>query len=64
MDWIDKFIEKWKSRLVNLSLQKAMIIYLVIAILLTVFASAVTLQLCDSWQNTIREVNSINEDSR
>lgn len=64
MDWIDEFIEKWKNRLVNLSLRKAMIIYLVIAILLTVFASAVTLQLCDSWQNTIMEVNNVNPDSR
>ncbi|MCM1499376.1 MAG: HAMP domain-containing histidine kinase [Clostridium sp.] len=64
MDWIDEFVEKWKSCLLNLSLRKTMVIYLVIAILLTVFACVITMQFCESWQNTIRQVNHIDEDSR
>lgn len=64
MDWVDELIEKWRRKLRTLSLRKAMIVYLFIAILLTISACAVTWEVCDSWQMTIRRVNGIESDYR
>lgn len=64
MDWIDELLEKWKRKIVNLSLRKAMVVYLVIAILMTLFACAATWEICYSWQGVIRRVNGIEDDYR
>lgn len=62
MDWIDGLLEKWKREIADLSLRKAMVVYLVVAILLTLAACAVTWQICNSWKEVIRQVNGIEED--
>lgn len=59
MDWIEEVIEKWKKRIKNISLRKAMMIYLVLTIFLTAFACAVTCQICQSWKTVICRVNKI-----
>ncbi|MCM1158899.1 MAG: HAMP domain-containing histidine kinase [Bacteroidales bacterium] len=60
MDWIDEAIEKWRNKLSNASLRKALVSYLVMAVLLTFLAVAVTVTVCSSLKNVMREVNGVN----
>lgn len=64
MDWIEELFEKWKIKLKNFSLRKAMMVYLMLAMLLTVFCCIATWQICDSWKTVIRRVNGIESDFR
>lgn len=64
MDWVDERLEKLKKKLGNFSLRKSMILYLFIAILMTVAACAVTLDICINWKETVRLVNDIDSDYR
>lgn len=59
MDWIDEAIEKWRNKLSNASLRKALVSYLVMAVLLTFLAVAVTVTVCSSLKNVMREVNGV-----
>lgn len=62
MDWIDELLEKWKGKLESLSLRKTMVIYLLIAVFMTISACVATWEVCSSWQNVIRQINGIEED--
>lgn len=64
MDWIEELFEKWKGKLKKFSLRKAMVVYLIIAIILTLSACIATWKVCDSWKTVIRRVNGIESDFR
>lgn len=64
MDWIDELFTKWKRKLKNFSLRKAMMVYLIIAVFLVVLACSVTWEICSNWKNVIRQVNELGDDYR
>lgn len=59
MDWIEETLEKWNAKLKNISLKKAMMIYLIITVLGVLSACAATWVICDSWKMVIFQVNGI-----
>ncbi|MDE6761775.1 MAG: HAMP domain-containing histidine kinase [Lachnospiraceae bacterium] len=59
MDWVEELLVKWKGKIRNFSLQKAMMAYMVIAIFLVVVACGITWEICDNWKNTIKIVNEV-----
>lgn len=61
MDWIEETYEKWRDRIRNFSLRKALIVYMVEAVIITICAVLLTLQGCSSWRNLICRVNGIEE---
>jgi len=61
MDWIEEQIEKLRKKGKRLSLRKAMVLYLVIAILVAFTAVSITDKICDSFKNLILSSNNIDE---
>jgi signal transduction histidine kinase len=53
MDWIDEIFEKLKYRINNLSLKKALIVYIIISLIIISAAIAVTQSLCSNWDSLI-----------
>lgn len=64
MDWIEELYQKWKIKMKNFSLKKAMVVYLLCAIILAVLAAVITINFCHDWKNLIQRVNGIGEDYR
>lgn len=53
MDWINEAIEKLRFQLKNMSLKRALLVYIVGFILGTLALSFVTIKLCNTWGNLI-----------
>lgn len=62
MDWVEELFVKWKGKIRNFSLQKAMMAYMVIAILLVVVACGITWEICGNWKDMIKLVNEVGDD--
>lgn len=62
MDWIEELFVKWKGKIRNFSLQKAMMAYMIIAIFLVAAASGITWEMCTNWKDTIKIVNEVGDD--
>lgn len=61
MDWIEEIFEKCRNKMKNSSLRKALVLYIVAAVLLAIAMVILTWMVCSSWRNVICEVNGINE---
>lgn len=61
MDWIEEQMEKLQKKGKRLSLRKAMVLYLAIAILVAFAAVAITNKICGSFKNLILSSNNIDE---
>ena len=64
MDWIEELLVKWKGKIRNFSLQKAMMAYMIIAIFLVAVASGITWEICTNWKDTIKIVNEVGDNYR
>lgn len=64
MDWIEELFVKWKGKIRNFSLQKAMMAYMVIAIFFVIAVSGITWEICTNWKDTIKIVNEVGDDYR
>lgn len=53
MDWLDEIIEKYKTRINNLSMKRALMIYIITCIIVVVVLSAITQSVCLSWDKYI-----------
>lgn len=62
MDWIGEILEKYRNKLRGASLRKAMVMYLIIAVLFTLVAVMISFRVCESWKDVIRQVNNIDTD--
>ncbi|MDE6433619.1 MAG: HAMP domain-containing histidine kinase [Lachnospiraceae bacterium] len=62
MDWIEEQIEKFQKKVKNTSLQKAMVLYLVFAIFITLAAVGITNEICDNFMNVILEMNNMSDE--
>lgn len=59
MDWIEEQIERLQEKVKKISLQKALVIYLVGAILITLAAVWMTNEICNNWKNVILGLNNM-----
>lgn len=64
MDWIEECLGKCRNRIKNFSLRKSLVVYLLVAVLLTIVLVVLTCMVCSSWQNVIREINEVEYDYR
>lgn len=64
MDWIEELYEKWQMKLKNFSLKKAMVIYLLAAIVVTCIAVAMTWQICESQKDMMESLYQVDHDYR
>lgn len=64
MDWLEELFVKWKGKIRNFSLQKAMMTYIVIAVFLVIMACGITWNICRNWKYTIEKVNEIGDGYR
>lgn len=62
MDWIEEQIDKFQKKVKNSSLQKAMALYLVMAIFITLMAVEITNKICDNFMNVILEINNMSDE--
>lgn len=53
MDWIDELLSKWNNKVRKSSLKRALMLYIVVAILGVGLLYAITAMFCDSWKSTI-----------
>ncbi|WP_455716774.1 histidine kinase dimerization/phospho-acceptor domain-containing protein [Anaerosporobacter sp.] len=59
MDWIDELLGKWNNRIGKSSLKRALMLYIIVAIVGVALLYAVTMMFCDSWRSTInRQYNN------
>ncbi|NLO09169.1 MAG: HAMP domain-containing histidine kinase [Clostridiales bacterium] len=53
MDWLDEIIEKYKIRINNLSIKRALMIYIITCVIVVIVLSVITQSVCLSWDNHI-----------
>lgn len=53
MDWINEMIERFRIRLKNMSLKRALLIYIIMFILGSLALSFATTRICNTWENLI-----------
>lgn len=62
MDRINEIAEKCRKILRTASLRKAMALYLVMAVFITLIAMGITYAICENWKDIIRQVNGVDAD--
>ena len=62
MDWIDSILESIRIKERNMSLQKSMIFYMLLALLAALGAIWVINEICNGYMQTIRRVNKIDDE--
>lgn len=62
MDWIEEIFYKWKMKLKRASLRKAMVAYMVMAVIAVLVVSVAVMQICEGWKGVIRQVNGIEDE--
>lgn len=62
MDRINEIAETCRKKLRAASLRKAMALYLVMAVFITLIAMVITCVICENWKDIIRQVNEIDAD--
>ncbi|BCN29858.1 HAMP domain-containing sensor histidine kinase [Anaeromicropila herbilytica] len=55
MDWLEEMIEKIKNRMLHMSLKKSLSIYIFLAIIIVLICYITTVNICDNWENIIRQ---------
>jgi signal transduction histidine kinase len=53
MDWLDELLEKFKTKVNNLTMKKALAVYIIICIGIVAVITAITQAICMSWDNYI-----------
>ena len=62
MDWIDSILERVRIKERNMSLQKSMIFYMLLALLAALGVIWVINEICSGYMQTIRRVNKIDDE--
>lgn len=60
MDWLDDVISKFTGKINNLSLKKALTVYIIFSLIAIIILIAVTQRLCESWESLILTKNEEN----